>query len=172
MKAKGIVFAHDMVLALLKGRKTQTRRLPMGVLSRKKAGDILYVREATWQVCPFENKPVMRHGLDHLYCATDIAPRGRYWEKRPSIHMPRAASRLTLVLTDVREEKLQDISEEDAISEGVFYTTRGTYKETFADLWRELHTKEGERWEDNPTVQVGTFTVHRCHVDEYLESIK
>lgn len=94
----------------------------------------------------------------------------------PSIHMPRWASRIALVATeDARLERLQDITEEEARAEGVrayiedgcgvyedYIGGTGTWqfaaRGSFCTLWQSLHTKPGERWEDNPeVVRVGEF---------------
>lgn len=116
------------------------------------------------------------------------------WPKySPSIHMPRWASRLWLEVTDVRVELLQSISDVDCIAEGprvkgwaqfgtggygarpssldgmmvhtdqdhVYATPRCWYRE----LWQSLHTKPGERWEDNPWVVAISFDVHHGNVD-------
>lgn len=96
---------------------------------------------------------------------------------RPCLFMPRWASRDTLeVLEDTREERLQDITEEDARLEGVEpcgcsgrwrnygaapHAAINHYadpRDSFKSLWESLHTKAGERWDDNPTVyRVGKF---------------
>lgn len=79
---------------------------------------------------------------------------------RPSIHMPRWASRITLEITDVRVQRLQDISEEDAIAEGVVCPRLGTYgmnpETVFRDLWDSI-AKPGTFWRDNPWVWAISF---------------
>ena len=79
---------------------------------------------------------------------------------RPSIHMPRWASRITLEITDVRVQRLQDISEEDAIAEGVVCPRLGTYgmnpETVFRDLWDSI-AKPGTLWRDNPWVWAISF---------------
>lgn len=86
--------------------------------------------------------------------------------------MLRWASRLTLVVTDVRVQRVQEISEEDAIAEGVFesdvnmYPELGTAQHHFQDLWDSLNAKRGFGWSENPWVVATTFTVHKCNIDQ------
>jgi len=81
-------------------------RCPFGI-----PGDCLWVRES-WQ----SHIGPMGESLTYAYCATDDRRLGPW---RPSIHMPRWASRITLEITNVRVERLQDISEDDALAEGI-----------------------------------------------------
>jgi len=95
---------------------------------------------------------------------------------RPSIHMPRWASRITLEITDVRVERLQGISEEDALAEGVFkkvgrhgpydavetatddlliYASPTQAREAFQRLWSQMSGPES--WHANPWVWVLEF---------------
>ncbi len=93
---------------------------------------------------------------------------------RPSIHMPRWASRITLAITDVRVERLQDISAEDALSEGVAQLVHdnlpvqqcGEYDaieadpvELYQDLWDRLNGQGA--WDANPWVWVVEFNHQR-----------
>lgn len=89
---------------------------------------------------------------------------------KPSIHMPRWASRITLEITDIRVERLQDISESDAKAEGApqclmddeskFYERKnGTYKTGFVGLWS--HINGPDSWEQNPFVWVIEFKVNK-----------
>lgn len=91
---------------------------------------------------------------------------------RPSIHMPRWASRITLEITDIRIERLQAISEADARSEGIAEPLpahgkwcdprRGreghwSYRKPFAEVWDTINAKRGYSWESNPWVWVIGF---------------
>jgi len=86
---------------------------------------------------------------------------------RPSIHMPRWASRITLEMTNVRVERVQEISEEDARAEGIeplyrrvnerFNGPVGNLKPGFHSLWDSLNAKRGYSWESNPWVWVVEF---------------
>ena len=101
---------------------------------------------------------------------------------RPSIHMPRWASRLTLIVTDVRVERLQDISEADARAEGLQYRLdwlpqwRGADqlpwrsefpRDAFQDLWDSINgNREGASWQANPWVVAISFTVAQQNIDQ------
>ena len=87
-------------------------------------GDRLWVREAwshdaeSLDQCRASAEDAMGGGAyGPYYRATEVAPDTLSW--KPSIHMPRWASRITLLITSVRVERLQDISEADAMTEGI-----------------------------------------------------
>lgn len=92
---------------------------------------------------------------------------------RPSIHMPRWASRLTLPVTEVRVQRLQDISETDAKAEGAPAVGAElcppdcedirSHVWGFHDLWNSLHGRDA--WDANPWVVAVTFTVDRRNID-------
>jgi hypothetical protein len=152
--------------------------------SRFKVGGKLWVRE-TWQAYApqtkrfggtgvlagasmrvFARKPIQGESLIE-YRADHLSDNGQVW--RSSLHLPRWASRLTLEITDVRVEWLQDISEEDAKAEGVErivtrivkpgsvpieYMTL-THSDYFADLWDKINPKHP--WAANPLVLAISF---------------
>ncbi|MGV6875881.1 hypothetical protein ACUSIJ_24750 [Pseudochelatococcus sp. B33] len=137
-------------------------------------GDRLWVREAF----SYDSLDVDRDGLlPPWYWADGNPTGGDYTKPRPSIHMPRWASRLTLIVTGVRVERLQDISEEDAIAEGVLCDSDGwrdylmpqtqccpTAKDSFRTLWNSINGPGA--WEANPWVSVTSFDVHRQNIDQ------
>lgn len=76
----------------------------------------------------------------------------------PSIHMPRWASRITLEITDVRVERLNSISEEDALAEGVRATALSPAKYVFGSLWQSIYGADNpQSWQANPWVWVIEF---------------
>lgn len=122
-----------------------------------KSGDILWVRE-TWQYVDIPDDYT-----GYVYKASgglDWEMSNDEWIWRPSIFMPRAACRIFLQITDVRVERLQDISEADAIAEGV--EKLGLYpgydissRGKFNGLWTNINGAES--WEKNPWVWVISF---------------
>jgi hypothetical protein len=76
---------------------------------------------------------------------------------RPSIHMPRWASRITLEVTGVRVERLQSISEADAIAEGCVVGPDRTARWDYILLWDSLNATRGYGWDVNPWVWVVEF---------------
>lgn len=222
MTERPIICNGDMVRAILRGEKTQTRRpvkpqpatgciysingahnaalhltdagcqvryiLPTG---RSKdhlllcpfghPGDRLWVRE-TWRLAdpdgddatskdvygpyaPFVGGNGSRKICWRvIYRATSPESHPKYGKAlwTPSIHMPRWASRITLEITDINAERVQDITEEEAIKEGVVDPIMGTYGVNpitiFRDLWDALYARQpGLLWKKNPWVWVIAF---------------
>jgi hypothetical protein len=99
-----------------------------------------------------------------FYKAEASDPEGARW--KPSIHMPRWASRILLEVTEVRVQRLQDISEEDADAEGVQVDLdvidripypAHPFKDAFVKLWDTINAKRGHGWETNPWVWAVSF---------------
>lgn len=211
-RALPILFNTEMVRAILDGRKTCTRRViklpenmdgvpvgksgdcnnPLGFMypgcikrPPYQPGDILYVRE-TWCALPVNEAGHMRgHSIYYYRADGDLRPEGWRGKWRPSIHMPKEAARIWLKVTDVRVERLQDITPKGAESEGVgnlFYddigygeknygtevdTEYGIAKEQFAWLWESTIKKsdlDRYGWDANPWVWVIEF--ERCEKPE------
>jgi hypothetical protein len=135
---------------------------------RYDVGDILYVRETWTPYCI--NKKTCRNALlahsNYCYkaspeeCVDDLRCK---WH--PSIHMPKEAARIWLEVTDVRVERLQEITIDDAISEGCFanfdppdgHGFRSEARNLFRELWDSLNDKRGYGWDVNPWVWVIEF---------------
>ena len=177
MSEKPIPFNAPMVLAVLAGTKTQTRRIANPKRSIEpmtdecpygQPGDRLWVREAFAGSIAYERHgyPLKEWGNKIWYIA-DGEPRSGQWTlPRPSIHMPRALSRITLEVTGVRVERLQDISEADAQAEGApsadlasgrecIFPHQGTYRWGFQLLWESINGPSS--WGSNPWVWCVSF---------------
>lgn len=171
------------------GRKTQTRRVikpqPASVTATAKdgwcfshgefghksiycpygqPGDRLWVRE-TW--APDVELGEERDGLS-IYGVAYRERDENYLDEvkwRPSIHMPRWASRITLEVTDVRAERVQDISIDDILAEGIERDDsdsqywRENTGHRFVELWNFINEKRGYSWASNPWVWVVEFKV-------------
>ena len=138
-------------------------------------GDRLWVRE-TWRVDRL-NESIKSNNLEsgqwvQYKSDNDIwATYPGRW--RPSIHMPRWASRITLEITNIRVERIQEISEEDVIAEGFNSTTWNgeltifrppangfddiPATQYFMDFWDSIYAPKGYGWKDNPWVWVREF---------------
>ena len=89
---------------------------------------------------------------------------------RSPIHMPRWASRLTLLVTDVRVQRLQEISRGDAMEEGCPFANMAdgpNPRDWYRDIWNSIHGPDA--WDANPWVAAISFTVHRCNIDTMEE---
>lgn len=197
MKERPIAFNDEMVRAILGGYKTQTRRViksqpddmtcqvmhftdgyrfttetkyfkcPYGVL-----GDKLWVRETfryynrysecacyDYCCCPSDKTILYRAASDHE----------AKW--KPPMHMPRNASRIDLLIKNIRVERIKDISEKDAKAEGVVpsayesvdkygkYYSELSHVLSFARLWNSIYAKRGHGWNSNPWVWVVEFEI-------------
>lgn len=203
MAIKPILFNTEMVQAVLDGRKICTRRLvkflpgenpqwtgyirdglmlyngknePCIRKAPYQPGDILYVRE-TW------GYPIaLNSDKQYVFRAYEVAESGfkndsHIWH--PSIHMPKEAARIWLKVTDVRVERLQDITEDGAKAEGAIdnrgfihspeneYDRIHTAREHFIEIWNSTIKKSDidcYGWDANPWVWVIEF--ERCEKPE------
>ena len=152
MKERPILFSAPMVMAILAGTKTQTRRVikPQPSVAQNcpygTPGDHLWVKETFWTGGDAVNYRADGEMPEYM---RDVSR----W--KPSIFMPRKLSRITLEILDVRVERVQDISEEDAKDEGGLYGA-GSYRDGFAVLWDSINGKK-HPWESNPWCWVLTF---------------
>lgn len=203
-----IIFSAPMAQALLASRKTQTRRLAWRKATARAAnpdsvhptpwrkvspGDRLWVRETYyhygiwreveddgWHFFPGMPADGVWYQFDDGQVMPKLPRSTRGFHKRPSIYMPRPASRLTLVVTATKIEPLQCIAEGDARAEGIIcheadetddaefaYEKGGmifaTAAEAYEALWRALHGADS--WKASPEVVALTFDVHKANID-------
>lgn len=187
-----ILFSTPMVLAILNGNKTQTRRIvkPQPLQHFRKDDSVLIYERTpgNWEVkdknsndgfsrldsfkCPYGSigdvlwvrETWQQDGADFFFKADcDINVVG--W--KPSIHMPKDASRIWLQVVNVRVERLEDIGSADCINEGISKTHLGwkNYdgspdwfsqpRDSFKSLWQSINGEQS--WESNPWVWVIEF---------------
>ena len=177
LKETGLILKAPLVRAILEGRKTQTRRVlrnqrayDLGKAPLGKPGDRIYVRE-TFSQHPEWGQLAFRADGEEFEDAD-----GWLWEPKwmPSIHMPKELARIWLEITSVRVERLQSISNEDAIAEGVNRISHGREGSYYSairneqhpknwiypdDAFRELWESTGGDWDANPWVWAIDFKV-------------
>ncbi len=208
MKESPVLFNSDMVRAILEGRKTETRRvikdqpnynlkygqthkdLERNILRRcpyGQPGDQLWVRET---FCPYPEESTGRiyyrasHETQRDRAKTNTKLPKHLYNWKPSIYMPRTASRITLEITEIQVERVQDITEEEALAERVEYRTDGMFgaetgnkgyvdyhkmfstqkhpslcvhKKTAKESFHSLWDSIYKNWDDNPWVFVIKF---------------
>lgn len=165
--------------------------------TRFRPGDLLYVREH-WRtreaydaLAPHKlvgDEPIFYIADRHISGLPSGDRTSLFGKHRQAMHMPRWASRLTLTVTDVRVQRLQDISEEDAIAEGIYrvdgFTMRNgsdhadwswqsedcsfdlngsNAREGYERLWNSINGTGS--WEANPWVVAVSFSVERRNID-------
>ena len=194
MSIKPILFNTEMVTALLEGRKTETRRIvkPGHLWALKsryrrehpeitdqriieelclppyRPGDVLWVRESwavLYNVTGWPTGGSVGDKVGYIYKADNLLsgmePQPRW---RPSIHMPKEAARLFLEVTEVHAERLQDITAEGCLREGVEPAAQTVgpdfVKGMFSDVWDSTMDAEKRKkfgWDANPWVWVIKF---------------
>lgn len=173
LHAKYIIYERDKYTFYNdEGLPNYYRQCPYG-----KRDDYLWVREAiirkSFGLQPFDGvtyaadlTAVLGEGPLGSYC--DRAILDWNWKRNylPSIFMPKWASRITLKIIDIRIERVQDITFDDVVTEGIpqFTGARGVLSDDppdprwkFIELWDSINAKRGYTWESNPRVWVISF---------------
>lgn len=189
MKEHPILYSTPMVQAILQGRKTITRRVvkpqpridkQTGDVYLKSFNEVIPVEEwaqAHAALCPYgkvgdklwvrETFAVIGHTTKHYVYKADAEgiPKWEDMKWKPSIFMPRAACRITLQITSEKVERLQDITEDQAIAEGIFYNEglkgftsdnegrnfhASDPRKSFMKLWIAINGEDS--WDANPFV--------------------
>ena len=149
-------------------------RCPFGAV-----GDRLWLRETTWfrekdGITWYDDKQFRLHHTcmlgaklytpaKEMEAISHLEWKSFGFKRRSSIHMPRWASRITLEITGVRVERVQDISDDDVVAEGVIHDRGdgetwydGKHQHIYAEAWDKINGKK-HSWESNPWVWVISF---------------
>jgi hypothetical protein len=185
MRERGILFSGPMVQAILEDRKMQTRRVikpqpqcgsdaehcPYGV-----PGDRLWLREK-WR---YYEHPELMDCIEYAADSAVIKPtdldnntgfhfsamcdaEGTTGKWRPSIFMPRWASRITLEIVEVRVQRIAEISAQDCIDEGIDPSevpgigSDSSFIKAYHELWDAINAKRGYSFSSNPWCWCITF---------------
>lgn len=203
MAIKPILFNTDMVRAILDGRKTCARRAvkstpkyfevnenPVYIYDAESAmgriyppcqpEDVLYVRETWCGLSVNEAGHFRGHPIYYYRADGDLRPEGWRGAWHPSIHMPKEAARIWLKVTDVRVERLQNITEDGAKAEGANWKNgknvgwkekmQRTAIERFAKIWDSTIKKSDldcYGWNASPWVWAIEF--ERCEKPEVVK---
>lgn len=181
MSEKPILFSAPMVKAILDGRKTQTRRIVKPQPKMSDDGKVDWIIKGQWcgawtlgkggnMTCPYG--AIGTHlWVRETWCEdngriiykadfpTADGSTGATFKWKPSIFMPRVASRITLEVKNIRVERLQDITDSDAIREGIpdYPDFVGECPvDDFRELWSKINGEKS--WNENPFVWVVEFT--------------
>jgi len=196
LKETPIIFSTEMVKAIIQDRKTTTRRKVKGIALKWLGSDLLftpeYVADPGNNFCPFGQVGDMLWVRETFspwkisqgdttissgYYYRANFPDGTGHKFKPSIFMPKEAARIWLEITHIKIERLNDISEDDALSEGVIEYEDGTFhnyftqkglresdgvecllaKGSFQGLWCSIHGLDS--WKHNPWVWAISFRV-------------
>jgi len=153
------------VQSLLSMKPNQYPQEARGRCPYGRPGDRLWVRE-TWGLHPDLDGQLKDDGLTpgsidnegfHIGYKADGSGAYCIEKWRPSIFMPRWASRILLEITDVRVECVQDISYQDMVAEGLYPTGKLDCLVAFESLWDSINAKRGYPWSSNPWVWVIKF---------------
>ena len=180
MKERPIIFSSESIKAIIELRKTQTRRVVKEELHRPRYNNIVYQGKHGWEDehgrrllnlygepgnglwvretwAHNEDKSELWYRADYPCTIPMYATKlfgGTGW--RSPMYMPRWASRIALEITDVRVERLQDITFRDLQAEGM----QGEFTEAvknYMQIWDSLNAKRGYPWSSNPWVWVISF---------------
>ena len=189
MAIKPILFNTEMVRATLCDYKTCTRRLikhnvdavlnspyrlrhpemeDAWLISRLcrapyDPGDVLYIRE-TWCELPVNEAGHIRgHSVYYYKADGDLRPEGWRGKWKPSIHMPKEAARIWIKVTDVRVERLQEITIDECIKEGIYPSNCKNCNATFdCDICPDEGYDEVDKF-----VEVWNSTIKKSDLDRY-----
>lgn len=186
----GISFSTPLILPLLAGHKSQTRRILTlrGYREFSQFGPSdtpgydWHFRRADGCWCDFRAADLplpyaigdrlnVKEGIERgelgeiVYRADGQSVPGSEWAWKPRTlphrYMPKGLARIWLTVTDVRIERLQAITFADMLAEGVRRAAGDLPGDAWRQLWDGLHDKDGERWADDPWLVALTFTVER-----------
>jgi hypothetical protein len=172
--SRPISFTDELIRSLQDGRKCVTRRLitPPPTRSRRdrsgevrlldangskiscrlgKPGDILWVRQR------WARRDTREDRSPHYIYSADGTVSSKSLRWRPSFYMPREACRILLEITSIDAQRLQQITRDDALSEGFDHSTGTDPLMWFRTLWDCLQSNPLTRWEHDPWVWVIRF---------------